>query len=328
MINLKKYYSTQSFDTRSVINILIILLSMIFFAAVFSQGVFLQQKNLVNLLMQNAALIIITLGQLLVIVTMGIDLSVGAVMAVSSVLMVLFQDFGVVGSIVAALGGALIFGVVNGALVTFIRLPAFVVTMATMQIGYSVAKLLSDAAGSRGGTVYTSLGGMELPTLYSEFYKGNLWGAPLPILVSFGFLILIALYLKTKNGHFIYPVGGNEKTAFLSGVPVWKVKMAVYMLSSVLAGVAGIIFVSRVGLGDPQAGGPWIALDSIAAASIGGASLSGGLGTVLGTFFGVIILGVLNNIMNLLGVPPTLQPAIKGLVILIAVYLNTRRKMN
>jgi ribose/xylose/arabinose/galactoside ABC-type transport system permease subunit len=328
MISLKRYYSNRSFDTRSVLNILAILIAMTFFASVFSQGVFLQPKNLVNLFMQNVVLIIITLGQLLVIVTMGIDLSVGAVMAVSSVLVVLFQDFGTVGSFAIALGGALIFGIVNGTLVTFIKLPAFVVTMATMQIGYSVAKLLSDAAGSRGGTVYTSLSGMELPTNFSEFYKGNLGGLPLPILVSFVFLILIALYLKTKNGHFIYPVGGNEKTAFLSGIPVWKVKMSVYMLSSVLAGVAGILFVSRVGLGDPQAGGSWIALDSIAAASIGGASLSGGLGTVLGTFFGVIILGVLNNIMNLLGVPPTLQPAIKGLVILIAVYLNTRRKMN
>lgn len=324
---LKRIYSNHSLDSRSVINILLILIAMVSLASVFSKGIFLQPRNISNLLMQNVGLIVITLGQLLVIVTMGIDLSVGAVMAVSSVLVVMFQDYGLTISFAIALGGSLLFGLINGALVTFVKLPAFVVTMATMQIGYSVAKLLSDAAGSRGGTVYTSLGGMELPTSFSEFYKGSFRGIPLPLIVCLAFLVIIGVYLKTKNGHFIYPVGGNERTAFISGIPVWVVKMSVYSISSVLAGIAGILFVTRVGLGDPQAG-TWIALDSIAAASIGGASLSGGIGTVLGIFFGVIILGVLNNIMNLLGVPPTLQPAIKGMIILIAVYLNTRRKIN
>lgn len=327
MINLKSFYSKRNMDTRSVLNILGVLIAMVLIASAFSKGVFLQPKNISNLLMQNAGLIIITFGQLLVIVTMGIDLSVGAVMAVSSVLVVMFQDYGIVASFAIALGGALLFGITNGALVTFVKLPAFVVTMATMQIGYSVAKLLSDAAGSRGGTVYTSLGGLELPATFSDFYKGSFAGIPLPLYVCLAFLIIIVVYLKTKNGHFIFPVGGNERAAFLSGIPVWVVKMSVYSISSILAGVAGILFVTRVGLGDPQAG-TWIALDSIAAASIGGASLSGGMGTVLGVLFGVIILGVLNNIMNLLGVPPTLQPAIKGLVILLAVYINTRRKVN
>lgn len=327
MTTLRQYLNSRTMDTRSVLKILVVLIAMMVFAAIFSKGVFLQPKNLINLVLQNAGLIIITLGQLLVIITKGIDLSVGAVMAVSSVLVVLFQHLGVIPSFMIALLGALIFGLINGSLVTFLRLPAFVVTMATMQIGYSVAKLLSDAAGSRGGTVYTSLTGTELPDSFNEFYQGSLGGIPQPLFVGLAFLIIVALYLRTSNGHFIYPVGGNERTAYLSGIPVWFVKMSVYAICSLLAGVAGILFVSRVGLGDPQAG-TWIALDSIAAASIGGASLSGGMGTVLGTLFGVVILGVLNNIMNLLGVPPTMQPAIKGLVILLAVFLNTRRKVN
>ncbi len=327
MTTLRQYFNTRTMDTRSVLKILAILITMMMFAAIFSKGVFLQPKNLINLILQNAGLIIITLGQLLVIVTMGIDLSVGAVMAVSSVLVVLFQHLGIVPSFLIALLGALLFGLINGSLVTFVRLPAFVVTMATMQIGYSVAKLLSDAAGSRGGTVYTSLTGGELSTSFTAFYQGSVGGIPQPLFICLAFLIIIGLYLRTSNGHFIYPVGGNERTAYLSGIPVWLVKMSVYAICSVLAGVAGILFVSRVGLGDPQAG-TWIALDLIAAASIGGASLSGGMGTVLGTLFGVVILGVLNNIMNLLGVPPTMQPAIKGMVILLAVFLNTRRKVN
>ncbi len=325
MTTLNRFLSSRSFDTKSILKILIILIGLILFAAIFSNGVFLQPRNFVNLILQNAGLIIVTIGQLLVIAVAGIDLSVGAVMAVSSVLVVMFQDYGLVGAFAIALGGSLIFGLINGALVTFIRLPAFVVTMATMQIGYSMAKLLSDAAGSRGGTVYTSLMGIELPSNFIDFYKTQLFGIPQPLYICLAFLLLFALYLKTSNGHFIYPVGGNEKTAYLSGIPVWIVKISAYGLSALLAGVAGILFASRVGLGDPQAG-TWIALDSIAAASIGGASLSGGMGTILGTFFGVVILSVLNNIMNLLGVPPTMQPAIKGLVILLAVFLNTRRK--
>jgi ribose/xylose/arabinose/galactoside ABC-type transport system permease subunit len=325
MTTLNQFLSKKSYDTKSVLKILAILIGLMVFASAFSKGVFLQPKNLVNLVLQNSGLIIVTLGQLLVIVTAGIDLSVGAVMAVSSVLVVLFQDFGLVGSFAAALAGALIFGIINGSLVTFLKLPAFVVTLATMQIGYSVSKILSDLAGSRGGTVYTSLKGVEISQSFLEFYKTTTFGIPAPLFVCIVFLVMIGLYLRTSNGHFAFPVGGNERTAFLSGIPVWQVKMAVYAISSLLAGVAGILFVSRVGLGDPQAGS-WIALDSIAAASIGGASLSGGIGTVAGTLIGVIILAVLNNIMNLLGVPPTLQPAVKGFIILLAVYLNSSRK--
>jgi ribose transport system permease protein len=246
-------------------------------------------------------------------------------MAASSVMVVLFQHYGLPGSFVAAIVLAILFGVVNGALVTYIRIPAFVVTLATMQIGYSVSKLLSDWGGSRGGTVYTSLSGMEIPPSFTEFYKNSWHGVPYPLFICVLILLIAALYLRLRHGHFIFPVGGNEKAAFISGIPVKTVKMAVYIIASCLAAIGGILFVARVGLGDPQAG-TWLALDTIAAVSIGGASLSGGLGTILGTLMGVVILSVLNNIMNLLGVPPTLQPAVKGLVILLAVYLNSNRK--
>jgi ribose transport system permease protein len=267
-------------------------------------------------------LIIVSLGQLLVILTSGIDLSVGSILAISSVLIVLFQDYGMIPAFLIALGVSLLFGLTNGFLVTYVRLPAFVVTLATMQIGSSIAKVLSG-----GGAVYTGYEGTGIPVGLTEFYKGSLAGIPYPLLVCLGFLLLIAFYLRTSSGHFAYPVGGNLRTAFLSGLPVKRVKMAVYMISAGLCAVAGLLFVSRVGMGDPQTGS-WVPLDSIAAVSIGGASLSGGVGTVAGTFIGVFILSVLNNIMNLLGVPPTLQPAIKGVVILIAVYLNSTRKQN
>jgi ribose transport system permease protein len=319
---LNQRFAGTSFETRAVLKILAILFGLMVLASLVSQGIFLQPKNLVNLINQNAMLIVVTMGQLLVIITGGIDLSVGSVLAISSVLIVLFQDFGLAGAFLVALVVALLIGLTNGFLVTYVRLPAFVVTLATMQIGSSIAKVLSG-----GGAVYTSYGGASLPAGLSEFYTASLAGIPYPLIVCIFFVILIGLYLRTSNGHFIYPVGGNLRAAFLSGLPVKKVKMAVYAISSLLCAVAGLLFVARVGMGDPQTG-TWVPLDSIAAVSIGGASLSGGMGTVTGTFIGVCILSVLNNIMNLLGVPPTFQPAIKGVVILIAVFLNSARKRN
>jgi ribose transport system permease protein len=327
MTTLNQFLSQRTFDTRAVLRILAILVGLIILASAFSNGIFLQPKNLINLIYQNSVLILVALGQLLVIVTAGIDLSVGAVMAVSTVLFVLYHDYGLVASFLIALLGAALFGLINGALVTYVKLPAFVVTLATMQIGYSISKILSDIGGSGGGTVYNSLRGAVLPTSLSDFYKASVWGIPYPLFVCLAFLIIIGFYLRTSTGHFIFPVGGNERAAILSGVPVKLVKMMVYLISSLLACAGGILFVARVGLGDPQAG-TWIGLDSIAAASIGGASLSGGIGTVVGTLIGVVILSVLNNIMNLLGVPPTMQPAIKGIVILLAVYLNSSKKQN
>jgi ribose transport system permease protein len=322
MERVNRRLSGTTFETRAVLKILAILLGMMALASVVSGGVFLQPGNLLNLVNQNAILTVVALGQLLIIITGGIDLSVGSTLAISSVLIVLFQDYGLFPAFVIALLAALVIGLTNGFLVTYVRLPAFVVTLATFQIGSSIAKVLSG-----GGAVYTGLQGAGLPESLTEFYKGSVSGIPYPFILCVLFIGLIAFYLRTSTGHFTFPVGGNLRAAFLSGLPVKRVKMAVYMISAALCAVGGLMFVSRVGMGDPQTGA-YLPLDSIAAVSIGGASLSGGIGTVAGTFIGVIILSVLNNIMNLLGVPPTLQPAIKGVVILLAVYLYRARKQS
>ena len=322
MQNILQQYRSASFDTQSVLKILLILTGLILLASAFSQGVFLQPKNLVNLVYQNALLIVIALGQMLVIITGGIDLSVGSMLAISSVLVVLFQDYGLPAAIAIALIVSVAFGLVNGFLVTYVRLPAFVVTLASMQILSSIARVLSG-----GGAIYTGMRGAEILAGLGEFYKSTLAGIPYPLFVCLLVVGLVALYLRSSTGHYIFSIGGNERAAFLSGIPTRLVKMAVYVISAAMCCLGGVLFVARVGMGDPQTG-TWIPLDSIAAVSIGGASLSGGSGTILGTLIGVIILSVLNNIMNLLGVPPTLQPAIKGIVILLAVYLNSARKQN
>lgn len=312
--------SRLTFETKAVLRILVVLAGLVALAAFLSDGVFLQVGNIVNLGQQNAMLLVVAVGQMLVILTGGIDLSVGATLAMSSVVFVVLQDYGLAPAVAGSAAAGGIIGLSNGALVTYLRLPSFVVTLAMSQIVASLAMVLSE-----GGTVYTGFGGTPISPLTADFYAGGVAGVPNQVLFALAVMAVIMLYLRTSLGHFIYAVGGNQRAAFLSGLPVHVVSVAVYVLSALLAAVGGLLFVSRVGLGDPQAA-RWIVLDSIAAVSIGGSSLAGGVGTVVGTLLGVIILGVLNNIMNLLGVPPTVQPAIKGLVILIAVLLNSSRK--
>jgi len=317
---LDRLNRSTTFETKGVLRILLILVGLIVLAGVLSGGVFFGPDNLINLGQQNAMLTVVALGQFLVILTGGIDLSVGAILAISSVVFVLFQGLGIVPALILALLVAALIGVINGALVTYVRLPSFVVTLGMSQITLSLAMVLS-----KGGTVYPGLGGAAIAEPIAAFYNGWLLGVPLHVVFALVVVGVVALFLRTSYGHFAYAVGGNRRAAYLSGIPVATIGVLVFVLSGILAGVGGALFVSRVGLGDPQAA-KWIVLDSIAAVSIGGASLAGGVGTVAGTLIGVIILGVLNNIMNLLGVPPTMQPAIKGLVILLAVFLNSGRR--
>ncbi len=317
---LDRIRSNSTFETHATGRILGVFVVLVTLASLISGGVFLQPNNLLNLGYQNIILLVVSLGQLLVILTGGIDLSVGAIHALCSVLIVLTQDYGLAGSLAVAAIASGLLGWINGLIVTYVRLPSFVVTLGIAQIAGSLATVIS-----RGGTVYTGWGGAAIHPVLKAFYKQGLLGIPYPIL--FGLLVagLFTLFFRTSFGHFMFAIGGNRRAAFLSGIPVRRIEMIAYILSAMIAGLSGALFVARVDLGDPQAG-RWLALDSIAAVSIGGASLAGGTGTVLGTVLGVAILSVLNNIMNLVGVPPTLQPAVKGLVILLAVFLNSTRQ--
>jgi ribose transport system permease protein len=187
-----------------------------------------------------------------------------------------------------------------------------------MLFAYSLAQVVSGGAG-----VYTGLNGAKLSPVIANFNKHTLLGIPYPAIVWLLALIAVSFFIRISYGHFAYAVGGNERAAYLSGIPVRLVRMIIYVLSSVLASVGGMLSVARVGEGHPAAG-QWYLLDSIAAVTIGGASLAGGGGSVIGALMGVIILGTINNIMNLLNVSPMMQPAVKGAIILLAVYLNSR----
>ncbi|MBK8462033.1 MAG: ABC transporter permease [Nigerium sp.] len=289
-------------------------------AAVLSNGAFATPANLRNLLFQGAILGVCALGQYIVVITGGIDLSVGTTISLSSVIFVSSMGLGVVPAVALALAGGLVVGLLNGALVAFLRLPPFVVTLAVSQIAFSAAQIITD-----GAAIDRAPDGTPIPEGVTQFGSALFLGLPVTSYVWVLAIGLVVFYLRTRSGRFLFPVGGNERAARISAIPVTRVRLLAYAACSVLAAVGGLLFSARIGSGDPVAGTPYL-LDSIAAVVIGGASLFGGSGTILGTILGVLTLGVLSNLTNLVGISPTMQQAVKGVVIILAVFLNTLRR--
>jgi ribose transport system permease protein len=296
-----------------------ILIGVVLIGAIASGGILLRPSNLLDVVQQESILLVLVTAQFFVIATGGIDLSVGAVVALSSVVFVSALDAGPLVACLAALLSGCVFGLVNGLLVTFVRLPAFVVTLGTMQIGYSVAKLWSH-----GGTIDSSAGGAHIPHAMLGFYSEKFAGLPLAFWVALLVLGLGTLYLRTATGSFTFAIGGNRRAARLAGIPVERVSLAAYATGSTVAAAAGLLFAMRVGYGDPHAG-TWLPLDSIAAISVGGVSLTGGQGNLLSGFIGVLILALVDNTMNLIGISALVQPAVKGAILLLAVLVYSRK---
>ena len=311
--------STITADQAGLVRVLVILAMVIALATLASRGVLLAPQNIANIFAQSAVLFLVSMAQFFVILTGGIDLSVGSVAALSSVLFAGLLDVGTGASAGIAICGAAAVGLVNGILVTFAGLPSFVVTLGTMEIVYSIAKVFTG-----GGTMTAGLGGAVFPGYVASFYEETLFGLPLPVLTFLLVMLMAIAYLRSAPGYFLYPIGSNERAARLAGIRVKPTKVAAYSIASGVAGIGGILFAARVGYGDPQAG-LWLPMDSIAAVSIGGASLTGGRGTLYASIAGVLIIAILNNAMNLYGIPDTLQPTIKGIIIIFTVLLYNRR---
>jgi ribose transport system permease protein len=290
---------------------------------------FLTEDNGWNILRQISINLCLSIGMTLVILTGGIDLSVGSILALSGAITAgllkngygiescnVFVEFTVLGALLAGLlvGGFL--GFFNGIMITRLRIPPFVATLGMLSVARGLTRLWT------GGFPITGLGDtfVKIGTGFDPVI-----GFPLPVWIS-GVLILlfIVFTLHTRLGRYIYAVGGNEQAAHLSGVNVNRVKLWVYTLAGVLSAVGGILVTARLDSAQPNAGIGY-ELDSIAAVVIGGTSLSGGRGSVLGTVLGCLIIGVLNNSLTLLDVSPNWQLVIKGMVILFAVAID---KMN
>ena len=285
---------------------------------------FLTIDNAWNVMRQISVNICISTGMTLIVLTAGIDLSVGSVLALCGAVTAgllkngielpgsnLYVGFTLLGAVVAGLLTGALLGLFNGWAITRFKVPPFVATLAMLTVARGFTMLFTK--------------GFPISGLGSRFaYIGTGWflGIPVPVWIS-GIIVLAAVILtnKTKPGRYIYAIGGNENAARLSGINVNKNKLAVYTIAGALAAVGGVMVSSRLDSAQPNAGTSY-ELDSIAAVVIGGTSLSGGRGSILGTVLGAIIIGILNNGLVLLNVSPFWQQVVKGFVILLAVIID------
>jgi ribose/xylose/arabinose/galactoside ABC-type transport system permease subunit len=275
---------------------------------------FLTAVNLLNVIRQVSIFGILAIGQTFIILTAGIDLSVGSVLALAVVLVAgVLPKYGILPAIAVGLAVGAAMGTINGLGVTLGRVQPFVMTLGMLGIARGLAFM------------YT--GGMPIPVLDKAFLfigNGYLLGVPVPAIIFVVLVILAALMLRyTPFGRYVYAIGSNEEAARLSGVNVLQYKTLVYTIGGLLSGVAGILYASQLAVGPPIAGEGY-ELDSIAAVVVGGTSLFGGEGGMFGTFLGAAIIGSMANILNLTGVSPFVQKLAKGLLIIAAVTIKAR----
>jgi ribose transport system permease protein len=291
----------------------VIFLIMLFISAFFSDA-FFTASNIFNLLRQVTPVGIISMGMLLVILTGGIDLSVGSVVAMSGVLVAFFtQLMDWPSSVFLSLAAGLIVGMISGFFVAYQKMAPFIVTLALMTIVRGAGFIIS-----KGAPIMVHEDELALVNFGSGYFLG-LPDPAIVLFVVFGIVLVILRY--NVFGRVVIAIGSNEEAVRLSGIKVQQYKFAVYMIAGVLSSLAGIMLVSRSSVGSPvMAVG--MELDVIAAVVIGGASLKGGKGSALNTLLGVLILGMIGNIMNLKNVPAYPQQVIKGVIILFAVLLQ------
>lgn len=291
-------------------------LIVLFIAASFMSEHFLTANNLLNIVGQVSHLGIMAVGAALVIIIGGIDLSVGSTLALS--IMTSSWLYSTIGlpfgwSVAAGLAVGVAVGVLNGFLVTRGRIQPFVATLATMSAAAGLALYITNGVPITG-----------FPDWFLQITRVRFYGVSIQAIVLLAVFLWVGLWLRYRpNGRALYAIGGNEEVARLSGIPVRRLKIRVYATAGLLASIGGLIVMSRLNSAQPTAGEADL-LNVIAVVVIGGASLAGGRGTMFGTLTGLFIVGVLNNIMNLMNVSPNLQPVVIGAVI-IAVVLTDRK---
>ncbi|RAQ84503.1 ABC transporter permease [Burkholderia pseudomallei] len=286
-------------------------------AMVFASDSFLSAANLENVLRQVSINAIIGVGMTCVILTGGIDLSVGSVMALSGTLAAGLLVAGANGAaaLAAGIGVGVALGAANGLFVAFAGMPPIIVTLATMGIARGLALIYTGGYPIDG-----------LPDWVRFFGSGKVLGVQMPVLTMLAVYALAWLMLERMPfGRYVYAIGGNEHATRLSGVRVSRVKLAVYTFAGLTSALAALVLTGRLMSGQPNAGGGF-ELDAIAAVVMGGTSIAGGRGSIVGTLVGALLLGVLNNGLNMIGVNPYVQNVIKGAIILLAIYIGRERR--
>lgn len=319
MLKAIKTYARQMHSFQSLIALAVLCIALGFLS-----DKFFTTDNGLNVLRQISVNVCIAVGMTLIVLTAGIDLSVGSVLALCGAITAgllrngiripsadLFIGFTVLGAILAGIIIGAVLGLFNGFTITKFKVPPFVATLAMLTIARGFTMLFTK--------------GHPISNLGQDFsYIGTGWlaGIPVPVWIAAG-VVLIAVFIteKTRIGRYIYAIGGNEKAAIFSGININKVKLIVYALGGALAAIGGVIVTSRLNSAQPNAGASY-ELDAIAAVVIGGTSLSGGKGSIWGTVLGAVIIGVLNNGLVLLNVSPFWQQVVKGGVILLAVIID------
>jgi ribose transport system permease protein len=306
----------------AALGFLIVVALVINFAA---HGTFLQPDNVVRVLRQITYNFIMGVGETFVIITAGIDLSIGSMISLTGVVMALFANATglhgfplIAATLLVGLAVGAAAGFVNAVPVVKLNLPPFITTLAMMQIALGLSYILS--------------GGQPVPLQMTDFQHTGYGVIPhtkIPYPVIWMIVVLIissVLLMRTRFGRYVFAIGGNEEAARLAGVNVGRIKTAVYVISGMCAAVVGFLYMSLFSSGSPQTATGNEMLNAIAAVVVGGTSLMGGRGAIIGTFFGALLIGFLDNAMNLLQINSYLQWVVLGVVILLAVVLDELRK--
>ena len=304
-----------------------ILLLFIILLSVMTKGNFLGVQNLINVIRQVSAIGIIATGMTFVIIINGIDLSVGSIVAVSAVVSASLAQMtdapnvilpGVqiplFGAIIAGLLAGTVLGLINGSLIAGFKIAPFIATLGMMTSARGLALILTN-----GRPV------SKLSEGFNFLGQGDFLYVPVPIWILAVVAVSAHLVLNfTRFGRHTYAIGGNEQAARVSGININRIKIGIFALSGMLAGLAGMLLAARIGSGQPQLG-VGIELDAITAAVIGGTSFNGGVGTIWGTIVGALIIGVINNGLDLMAVSPFMQQVVKGVIIVLAIIIDERK---
>jgi ribose transport system permease protein len=306
---------------KSLRQVLPLLLAILVLLGLFRIWVpqFLGLENLLDLAQQISVNAILAFGMTLVILIGGIDLSVGAVVAlIGTVTVATLARGGLAAGLFAGLGVAAIFGALNGICAARTRMPPFIITLATMLVARGVALRFNEGR---------PLAVPDTEKLFLALGNARLFGfLPVPVLLMIAaFAVTAVLLHRTRFGQHLYAIGGNREAARFTGIPLARNEVVVYVICTLLAGLAGIIHASQLYSAEP-ASGQGFELNAIAAVVVGGTSFTGGIGTMRGTLIGAIIIGILDKGLNQAGVHFSLQYIVKGVVVLAAVYLDVRRR--
>ncbi|GFZ78769.1 ribose import permease protein RbsC [Paenibacillus marchantiophytorum] len=276
--------------------------------------------NFINIVSQVAPLAIVAIGQTIILLLGGIDLSVGSVISLSTIIMALYSDqgeFGLLGSLFFCVSIGALIGIINGVGIVKFKIPPLIMTLSTMTFVKGISLYLLPSPGGRINMAFMTF-------MTSEWGPVSIMG----LLILFLYVLFFFILSSTKLGRYIYASGGDETHAKKSGIPFVKVQLTGYMLSGILAAVAGIVLSARIFSGDPIVGDAY-SLDSVAATVVGGISLLGGIGSIVGTLAGVFIISMTNNVLNMLNIFAYYQYIVKGLILIMALLLfqlKRRRK--